>query len=138
MGLELVPPLPGVVAVSNEVRILIEIVAIGDAGHEAGLTNSHTQGVALHEGIGPLKTHVPGLRGCRTEDEGVFAIGDAVVAPTSTDAGEPAGFFWRPPSTQTNGGVVSVASERVRQGSSITCVNGSRVLGGVIVSSSSH
>ena len=92
--LELVPPLPGVVAISNEVRILIEVVAIGDVGHEGGLTNGHSQGVALHEGIGPLKTHVPGLRGCRTEDEGVFAICDAVVAPTSTDAGDPTGFFW--------------------------------------------
>ena len=92
--LELVPPLPGVVAISNEVRILIKVVAIRDIGHEGGLTNGHSQGVALHEGIGPLKTHIPGLRGCRTEDEGVFAICDAVVAPTSTDAGDPTGLFW--------------------------------------------
>ena len=109
--LEPVPPFPGVVAICNEVRLIVEVVAVGDVCHEGGLTNGHTQGVALQEGISPLKTHVPGLRGCRTEDESVFAIGDAVVAPTSTDAGEPTGFFWRPPSTQTNGRIISVARE---------------------------
>ena len=120
--LELVPPLPGVVAISNEVRTLIEVVAVAHAGHEAGLTNGHSQGVALHEGIGPLKTHVPGLRCCRTEDEGVFAIGDAVVAPTSTDAGEPGSLFWRPPSTQANGGIVSLIREGVSTRSAIASV----------------
>merc|ERR1712216_98095 len=135
MGLELIPPLPGVAAVCNEVRILIEVIAVFNVCHEGGLTNGHTQGVALHEGVGPLKTYVPGLGCCRTEDEGIFAISDAVVAPTSTDAGEPGSFFWRPPSTQTNRRVISVAGERIRQGSPVTCVKGSCVLRGVVVSS---
>ena len=133
--LELVPPLPGVVAVCNEVRLTIEVVAVGDVGHEGGLTNGHTQGVALQEGISPLKTHVPRLGGCRTEHESVVAVSDAVVAPTSTDAGEPTGFFWGPPSTQANGGIISVAGERIRQWSAVTCVEGSSVLGGVVVGS---
>ena len=38
--LELVPPLPGVVAVCNEVRLTIEVVAVGDVGHEGGLTTA--------------------------------------------------------------------------------------------------
>ena len=52
-NLELVPPLPGVVAV---VGLAFEL-----AGGEGGLTKGHAQGVALEEGIGPLQAHVPVL-----------------------------------------------------------------------------
>ena len=117
--LELVPPFPGVIAICNEVRLIVEVVAVGDVCHKGGLTNGHTQGVALQESISPLKTHVPGLGGCRTEHEGVFAIRDAVVAPTSTDAGEPTSFFWRPPRTQAKGGDVSIISEVISKRSDI-------------------
>jgi hypothetical protein len=59
--LELIPPLPCIVTISNKVTSAIDVGIVFPTCYESGLTNRHAKGVALHEGISPLKTHIPGL-----------------------------------------------------------------------------
>ena len=60
-NLELVPPLPCIVAIGNVIAAAIDVGVVLPGGYESWLTNSHAKGVALDEGISPLKTDVPGL-----------------------------------------------------------------------------
>ena len=50
------------------------------------------------------------------------AVRDAVVTPAGTDAGEPTSFFWRPPSTQAKGGVISKIRENISKRSGIASI----------------
>ena len=94
--LELVPPLPGVVAI-------LGVASVGSR-HEGGLADGHTQGVALHEGIGPLKADVPVLSrsdalNSATNSGGVSSVVGA-IAPASADRGDVTSGLGRPVGAQ--------------------------------------
>ena len=94
--LELVPPLPGVVAILGG--------AVVGSRHEGGLADGHAEAVALHEGIGPLEADIPVLS-CRNATHTTSSCGGissvvGAVAPASADRGNVTSRLRRPVGAQ--------------------------------------